>query len=87
MVDARPPTPWVELIRLRDRAKLEPRQLAAAVNIGPTHMSYLERGLRRPSNAVLYRLATVLNIDASELRETMPTPPTQRRYLKPEDAA
>ena len=87
MVDAQPHTPWVELTRLRDRAKLEPRQLAAAVNIGPTHMSYLERGLRRPSNALLYRLATVLNTDASELRDTMPTPPTQKRHIKPQDAA
>ncbi|MFR0354110.1 helix-turn-helix domain-containing protein [Streptomyces sediminimaris] len=60
------------LKRRRIEAGLNQGELAAAAGIHPSHMSWLERGMRGASPRVLKRLAEALDCEIADL---MPPPP------------
>ncbi len=51
----------------RNAAQLSLRQLAAAAEVSNPYLSQVERGLRRPSAEILYRIALGLRISAETL--------------------
>lgn len=51
----------------RSAAKLSLRQLAAAADVSNPYLSQIERGLRKPSADILYRIAQALRISAETL--------------------
>lgn len=55
----------VETRRLREDAGLSQAVIARAAGISPSHLSYVEAGLREPSLEVLLRLGAVLGADLS----------------------
>ena len=55
------------LRRLRDGKELSQQKLATESGLGRTYISLLERGLRRPSLATIFRLAQSLGISPAEL--------------------
>ncbi len=61
-----------ELARLlqgyRERLELTKAQLAQRAGVSPSFITYLERGQRRPSQAMLMRLMQALDLTASEKR-------------------
>jgi transcriptional regulator with XRE-family HTH domain len=55
---------------IRDKRKalgLTQRQLAQQLGVKPSHVAYLEHGLRKPSLALLRRIAEKLDLDPQEL--------------------
>jgi transcriptional regulator with XRE-family HTH domain len=56
------------LVRKQRKAlALTQRQLANQVGVQPSHLAYIERGLRNPSISVLGRMAEALGIDGAKL--------------------
>jgi len=53
--------------RVRHERAMSQRELAAKVAIGAPHLSKLERDEEQPSEALLVRIAAVLDLDADEL--------------------
>lgn len=51
----------------RNAAQLSLRQLAAAAEVSNPYLSQVERGLRKPSAEILYRIAQGLRISAETL--------------------
>src|SRR5437867_66005 len=51
----------------REKLGYSQRQLARALNVKPSHVGYLERGMRRPSLALLERIADVLGLEKPSL--------------------
>lgn len=51
----------------RDALALTQRQLAAKLGVKASHIAYIENGHRKPSLALLRRMATVLGLDSREL--------------------
>jgi transcriptional regulator with XRE-family HTH domain len=57
-----------EVIRdLRKQQGLSQEKLAELANLHDRHISFIERGLRKPSVLVVFQLAKALGITASEL--------------------
>lgn len=57
-----------EVLKERRQAlALTQRQLAQRLGVEPSHIAYLEHGQRRPSLALLGRLADVLKLDKHQL--------------------
>lgn len=54
------------LARGRAARKLSQRAAAVVVGVTAQHLAYLERGLRRPSTVVAWRLLEVYELDAGE---------------------
>jgi transcriptional regulator with XRE-family HTH domain len=52
----------------RERLELTKAQLAQRAGVSPSFITYLERGQRRPSYAMLLRLMQALDLTASEKR-------------------
>jgi UTP-glucose-1-phosphate uridylyltransferase/transcriptional regulator with XRE-family HTH domain len=52
----------------RERLELTKAQLAQRAGVSPSFITYLERGQRRPSHAMLLRLMQALDLTASEKR-------------------
>ena len=55
------------LRRRRRQLELTQHQVARRVNVRANYVGYLERDMRRPSTAVLVKLARVLDLDREEL--------------------
>jgi transcriptional regulator with XRE-family HTH domain len=55
------------LRRRRQQLDRTQQQVAQRVGVRANYVGYLERGMRRPSTAVLVRLAKVLDLDREEL--------------------
>jgi len=55
------------LRKLREQRGLSQEQLAFETGIHRTFVSQLERGLKTPSLATLFKLAAALEIDASQM--------------------
>jgi transcriptional regulator with XRE-family HTH domain len=55
------------LRRLRDAKELSQQELATESGLGRTYISLLERGLRRPSLATIFRLAQSLGVPPADL--------------------
>ena len=51
----------------REAAEVSLRQLASAAGVSNPYLSQVERGLRRPSGAVLSRIAGALRVSAESL--------------------
>src|SRR6202043_3091225 len=51
----------------RQTLNLTQRQLAQRLDVEGSHIAYLEKGRRRPSLALIKRLAAVLEFDRSQL--------------------
>ena len=51
----------------RERAHLTQEQLAEIVDISPTHMSVIERGVKTPKLDTFVRIANALDVSADEL--------------------
>lgn len=51
----------------RDQAQMSLRQLAKGAEISNAYLSQVERGLRRPSADILYKIAGALRISAEQL--------------------
>jgi transcriptional regulator with XRE-family HTH domain len=51
----------------RDALRLTQRELAKAVGVKASHIAYLENGQRRPSLALLRRIADTLGLDSREM--------------------
>lgn len=56
-----------ECIRGRVHAGYNVRQAALALNVTPTHLGYVEKGERRPSPALLRRMADTYGVDITKL--------------------
>ena len=57
-----------EVLRnLRRQRGLSQEKLAEFANLHDRHISFIERGLRKPSIVVVFQLAKALDIEASEL--------------------
>lgn len=56
-----------ECVRARILAGLNGRQAAAALEVSPTHLNYVERGVRQPSPAVLKRMADLYGVPMTSL--------------------
>ncbi len=57
-----------EVIRdLRKQRRLSQEKLAELANLHDRHISFIERGLRKPSIVIVFQLAKALDIKASEL--------------------
>lgn len=62
------PTSLGAVLRSRRRQlELTQQQVARRVGVRANYIGYLERGMRRPSTAVLVKLAKVLDLDQEEL--------------------
>lgn len=53
--------------RQRKLTNLSQEELAALAGIHRTYVSQIERGLKSPTLQVLFKIATALNINASEI--------------------
>ena len=53
--------------RVREEKGLSQEVVSGLADIGRTHLSAIERGVRRPTMETLFRLADAMNIKASEL--------------------
>ena len=51
----------------REKKGLTQEVLSGFADIGRTHLSMIERGLRKPSLNTLFKISNALNIKASEL--------------------
>ncbi len=60
------------LRRRRIEAGLNQRELAEAAGIHPSHMSWIERGLRGASPRVLARMAAALKCEVADLMPPAP---------------
>lgn len=60
-------TIWTELRVLREKDGQTLKQLSSASGIALGHLSDLENGKRRPTPAVIHKLATALNVPLSML--------------------
>ncbi|WP_319482902.1 helix-turn-helix transcriptional regulator [uncultured Draconibacterium sp.] len=57
-----------EVLRdLRKQRGLSQEKLAELANMHDRHISFIERGLRKPSIVIVFQLAKALDIEASEL--------------------
>lgn len=56
-----------KLSRLRKQKKLSQRKLAEKLDVHPTYISSLERGLRNPSLKVIDKIASALEISRNVL--------------------
>ena len=57
-----------EVLRsLRKQRGLSQEKLAELANLHDRHISFIERGLRKPSIVIVFQLAKALDIEASEL--------------------
>ena len=56
-----------KLARLRKQKKLSQRKLAEKLDVHPTYISSLERGLRNPSLKVIDKIASALEISRNVL--------------------
>lgn len=52
---------------LRTSAKLSQEELAVRMGVEQTYVSGIERGVRNPTIATLYRAAIALNVKAADL--------------------
>src|ERR1700751_3618668 len=57
------------LHELRDKADLSLRELSKKVGISRTFISYIELGRRFPSEEILAKLASALNVSLEELKQ------------------
>ncbi len=55
------------LRRLREKKGLSQEVVSGLADIGRTHLSAIERGVRRPTLDTLFKLADALNISASDI--------------------
>ena len=53
--------------RVREEKGLSQEVVSGLADIGRTHLSGIERGVRKPTMETLFRLADAMNIKASEL--------------------
>lgn len=53
--------------RVREEKGLSQEVVSGLADIGRTHLSAIERGVRKPTMETLFRLADAMNIKASEL--------------------
>jgi transcriptional regulator with XRE-family HTH domain len=51
----------------RHTRRLSQRDLATLIGVKPSHIAYIENGRRRPSIALLVKLAEALSLDKSEM--------------------
>ena len=56
-----------KLKQARQKAKLSQEQLAEIVDISPTHMSVIERGVKTPKLDTFIRIANALGVSADAL--------------------
>lgn len=70
-----------EVLRdLRKQRGLSQEKLAELANLHDRHISFIERGLRKPSIVIVFQLAKALNIEASELIRMV-----EKRIQQPEE--
>ncbi len=51
----------------RERKNISQEVLSGLADIGRTHLSAIERGIRKPTLETLYRIATALNVKMSDI--------------------
>lgn len=51
----------------REKRKLSQEVVSGLADIGRTHLSAIERGLRKPTLETLFKIADALNVKASEI--------------------
>lgn len=61
------------LRRFREEKDLSQEELAALVDVSPSHISRMESDLKIPSLEMVLRLANALNIEPDELIKAMKT--------------
>ncbi|GKG92643.1 hypothetical protein CE91St38_06510 [Desulfovibrionaceae bacterium] len=61
------------LRRFREEKDLSQEELAALVDVSPSHISRMESDLKIPSLEMVFRLANALNIEPDELIKAMKT--------------
>lgn len=59
------------LRRFREEKDLSQEELAALVDVSPSHISRMESDLKRPSLDMIFRLAVALSIKPHELIKAM----------------
>ena len=52
---------------IREKKGISQEVISGLADIGRTHLSAIERGLRKPTLETLFRIADALNIKASEI--------------------
>ena len=60
----------------REQAHLTQEELAEIVDISPTHMSVIERGVKTPKLDTFVRIANALHLSADALLQDVVTPVT-----------
>ena len=60
----------------REQAHLTPEELAEIVDISPTHMSVIERGVKTPKLDTFVKIANALHLSADALLQDVVTPVT-----------
>ena len=60
----------------REQAHLTQEELAEIVDISPTHMSVIERGVKTPKLATFVKIANALHLSADALLQDVVTPVT-----------
>ena len=60
----------------RERAHLTQEELAEIVDISPTHMSVIERGVKTPKLDTFVKIANALHLSADALLQDVVTPVT-----------
>ena len=60
----------------RERAHLTQEELAEKVDISPTHMSVIERGVKTPKLDTFVKIANALHLSADALLQDVVTPVT-----------
>ena len=60
----------------REQAHLTQEELAEIVDISPTHMSVIERGVKTPKLDTFVKIANALNLSADALLQDVVTPVT-----------
>lgn len=63
--------------RLREERSISQDQLADAVRVHQTHISKIERGVKKPSLEVLQQLAHFFDVSVDDLLDSQPQPDTQ----------
>jgi transcriptional regulator with XRE-family HTH domain len=53
--------------RIREQKGISQEVLSGFADIGRTHLSMLERGLRKPTLDTLFKISNALNVKASEI--------------------
>lgn len=64
---------------IRERKNISQEVISGLADIGRTHLSAIERGVRKPTLETLFKIADALNVKPSEIVKTIEERNMQRK--------